>query len=499
MLQHRDQILETVRAGFHHRRILVVGDLMLDRHLWGVVDRISPEAPVPVVRIDHQMHSGGGAANVAANLSSLGCEPVLAGVIGADEDGRLLLEILQSCGVQTSAILSAPNRPTICKMRVLGGRQQMLRLDLEDPTEIGLEFRSRVLAAAEAQIPGSSAVILSDYGKGLLNDFICQSIIRRAHSLGIPVLVDPKGLRYEKYAGCDVISPNRSELAAAVSAGSADLELLLKKGELLRSELGIAAVVVTLSELGIALLEVDGIRRFPAVAREVFDVSGAGDTVIATIAAGIAAGLHLHGATWLANLAAGTVVAKLGTVAVSSEELQATLASDSEAGRVERICSPQTLLKRVAQWRIAGRRIVFTNGCFDLLHVGHLALLQQAKQEGDCLIVALNTDRSVRALRGEGRPIISEDARINLVAALPCVDAVVLFDEETPTNLIRVIRPDVLVKGADYSEEEVVGADEMKTWGGRVALIPLIEGFSTTAILKRAIASAQDLPRQVVQ
>lgn len=240
-------------------------------------------------------------------------------------------------------------------------------------------------------------------------------------------------------------------------------------------------------------------QRRSNLAREVFDVSGTGDTVIATIAAAVAAGLHLVDAVRLANLAAGTVVAKLGTVPVSSEELQAVLAFDIETARTEKICSQEAMLTRAAGWRIAGRRIVFTNGCFDLLHVGHLALLQQARQEGDCLIVALNTDRSVRALRGAGRPIISEEARRNLVAALPCVDAVVLFDEETPTNLIRVIRPDVLVKGADYSEEEVVGANEMKTWGGRVALIPLIEGFGTTAILKRAIASAQNLPQQAIQ
>jgi D-beta-D-heptose 7-phosphate kinase / D-beta-D-heptose 1-phosphate adenosyltransferase len=499
MFQHPNQILDVVRGSFHRRRILVIGDLMLDRYLWGAVERISPEAPVPVVRIEHRTHSGGGAANVAANLNSLGCQTSLAGTIGEDEDGRQLLDIIRSSGIETGAILAVQDRPTTCKTRILGGRQQMLRLDVEDAEGIGSSLGSTFLAAVEAQIPGSSAVILSDYGKGLLSEFVCQTVIRRAHGLGVPVFVDPKGLSYENYSGSDLISPNRSELAAAVSTSAADLELLLKKGQRLRSQLGIGALAVTLSELGIALLEADGVRRFPAVAREVFDVSGAGDTVIATIAAAVAAGLHLHDAVRLANLAAGTVIAKLGTMPVSSEELQAALALDSEASRSEKICSQETLLKRAAQWRIAGRRIVFTNGCFDLLHVGHLALLQQARQEGDCLIVALNTDRSVRALRGAGRPVISEDARVNLVAALPCVDAVVLFDEETPTNLIRVIRPDVLVKGADYSEEEVVGANEMKAWGGRVALIPLIEGFSTTAILKRAIASAQDLPRPAVQ
>lgn len=499
MFQHVDQVVGAVRNRFHRPRILVVGDLMLDRYLWGAVDRISPEAPVPVVLIDHRTHCGGGAANVAANLSSLGCDTILAGIVGVDEDGRQLLEIVRSSGVETGAILSVPNRPTTCKTRILGGRQQMIRLDVEDPAEIDGELSSKFGTMAETQIPGCAAVILSDYGKGLLNESVCQAVIRRARSLGVPVLVDPKGRRYQKYSGCDVICPNRSELAAAVSTDSTDLDLLLHKGELLRSELGVGALAVTLSELGIALLDADGIRRFPALAREVFDVSGAGDTVIATIAASIATGLHLHDAIRLANFAAGTVVAKLGTVPVSLEELEAALASDVEASRVEKVCSREALLKRVAQWRIERRRIVFTNGCFDLLHVGHLALLRQARQEGDCLVVALNTDRSIRALRGAGRPIISEGARVNLVAALPCVDAVVLFDEETPVDLIRATRPDVLVKGADYAEEGVVGAKEMKTWGGRVVLIPLLEGFSTTAILKRAIASAQTPPRQLVQ
>ena len=492
------KVVEAVRKKFCGRHLLVVGDLMLDSYVWGSVERISPEAPVPVVRVDHKTRSAGGAANVALNLNALGCMVTLVGLVGADENGQQLLEIVQSAGVKT-AIVSAPNRTTTCKTRILGGRQQMLRLDIEDLAEIPLELRNRLVAAAEAQIPGSSAVILSDYGKGLLNEAACRAIIRCADSFGIPVLVDPKGLHYEKYSGCHLISPNRAELAAAVSTDGTDLELLLKKGEVLRSQLRVDALVVTLSELGIALVTSGGIQRFPAVAREVFDVSGAGDTVIATIAAGIAAGLDLEDAMGLANLAAGTVVAKLGTVPVSSEELQAVVASANEMSRAERTCTRETLLNRVAQWRATGRRIVFANGCFDLLHVGHLALLQQAKKEGDCLVVALNTDRSVRALRGAGRPIISEEARVNLVAALPGVDAVVLFDEESPLNLILAIRPNVLVKGADYSEEEVIGANEVKTWGGRVALIPLLEGFSTTAILKRAIASAQVSAQQMLQ
>ncbi len=365
----------------------------------------------------------------------------------------------------------------------------MLRVDVEKAGEFSPEQKRLLLSAIEVQISNCSAIILSDYGKGLLGDSFCQAIIRSGHELSIPTFVDPKGLHYEKYSGCDVISPNRMELAVATSTDQGDLELLLQRGERLRSNLGIGHVMVTLGELGITLLDPNGVQRFPALAREVFDVSGAGDTVIATAAAAVASGLALPEAIRLANLAAGIVVGKLGTVSVSKEELLAKLTAEGETNQAEKICSFETLLKRAAQWRVAGQRIVFTNGCFDLLHVGHLALLEQAKREGDCLVVALNSDRSVRLLKGAGRPIISASARAKIVAALPFVDAVVVFDEDTPLSLIRTLRPNVLVKGGDYSEEEVVGANDIKTWGGNVTLIPPVEGFSTTEILKRAIAS----------
>jgi len=502
MFEDFRKLREAVESGFYRHRVLVIGDLMLDRYLWGHVERISPEAPVPVVRVDHKTHASGGAANVAANLTALGCEVSVVGSVGADEEGRQLLELLASSGVETAAVLPTPERPTVSKTRILGGRQQMLRLDVENTGELSSERKQLLLSRIEEQIPGSAAMILSDYAKGLLDDSACQTAIRRARSLSIPVFVDPKGLRYEKYAGCDVLSPNRMELAAATSTDPSDLELLLQKGERLRSNLGVGGLAVTLGELGIALLEPSGRHRFPAVAREVFDVSGAGDTVIATMAAAVAAGLSLHGAIRLANLAAGIVIRKIGTVPISREELLAGLASDGEINHAEKICSREMLLKRAAHWRFCGERIVFTNGCFDLLHVGHLALLEQAKREGDRLVVALNTDRSVRALKGPGRPIVSEASRAKLLAALPCVDAVLLFDEETPLNLIRALRPDVLVKGGNYAEEEVVGAKEMKNWGGKVTLIPPVDGFSTTAILGRVIASldkeapADDLCKQ---
>lgn len=489
MFKNFHRVLETVERGFHGHRVLVVGDLMLDRYLWGAVERISPEAPVPVVRVDHKSCVAGGAGNVASNLSALGCKVALAGVVGTDDDGCQLLELLRSAGVDTAAVLSTADRLTTCKTRILGGQQQMLRLDVEKSGDYSLELLSLLLSGIERSVSECSAIVLSDYGKGLLGDSVCQAIIRRGHELSIPTFVDPKGLHYEKYAGCDVILPNRIELAAVTSTEPGDLELLIRKGEELRSKLGISRLAVTLGELGITLLDRDGINRFPALAREVFDVSGAGDTVIATMSAAVASGVDLHDAVRLANMAAGIVIRKLGTVPISQDELLASLASNGETSQGEKICSKEALLKRVAHWRLAGQRIVFTNGCFDLLHVGHLAILEQAKREGDYLVVALNSDRSVRALKGVNRPVITEDARAKLVAALPYVDAVVLFDEETPLNLIRAIRPNVLVKGGDYTEEKVVGASDMKTWGGKVTLIPVIDGISTTAILKKAFAS----------
>ena len=339
MFKDLQKVVETVERGFYGRRVLVVGDLMLDRYLWGAVERISPEAPVPVVRLDHKTHVAGGAGNVAVNLRGLGCAVSLAGIVGDDEDGRQLLELLQNVSVGTAAILAAPGRPTICKTRILGGRQQMLRVDVEKAGELSSELQGALLERIETQISGCSAIILSDYGKGL---------------------------HYEKYAGCDAISPNRMELVAATSTDHSDLDLLLQKGEQLRNHLGIQSLVVTLGELGITLIESGSVQRFPALAREVFDVSGAGDTVIATTGAAIAAGLPLHEAIRLANVAAGIVVGKLGTVPISKDELIARLASDRETSQGDKICSQESLMKRAAQWRVSGQKIVFTNGCFDL-------------------------------------------------------------------------------------------------------------------------------------
>jgi D-beta-D-heptose 7-phosphate kinase/D-beta-D-heptose 1-phosphate adenosyltransferase len=499
MFRDASKVRQMVQGGFCHGPIMVAGDLMLDRYFWGEVERISPEAPVPVVRIDHTTYAPGGAANVAANLRGLGCSASLIGPVGADEDGQRLIHLLQTAGADTTGVVSTPGRPTICKTRIHGGRQQMLRLDIERAGELAAEVQERLVGSVKAQLPGAWAIILSDYGKGTLSDSVCQRIIEYARERCIPVFIDPKGLDYKKYAGASALCPNRLELATATAVSSVELELLLERGQQLRSDLRIDYLVATLGELGIALLDDSGTHRFPALAREVFDVSGAGDTVIATLGAALAGGLDLHDAIRLANLAAGVVIRKVGTVPISKDELLASIASDEARVQTGKIWTFESLLRRVAEWRVDGRRVVFTNGCFDLFHAGHLSFLEQAKREGDCLVVALNTDRSVRLLKGPGRPIITEDARAKLVAALPYVDAVVLFDEDTPLNLIRALRPNVLVKGGNYVEAEVVGGNEMKHWGGRVAVIPLVDGLSTRAILKRAAASVAEASRPLIQ
>lgn len=499
MIEDPHGIIDAVRNSFERHCVLVVGDLMLDKYVWGRVQRISPEAPVPVVQIDHITNSPGGAANVAMNLRSLGCQVSVAGFLGNDQDGRCLLDRLQSAGVETQAVVPVPGRPTITKTRILGGQQQMLRLDVEQTNHLSPELYDLLLSRI-GELGGASTVVLSDYGKGVLSDAICRAVILRAHEHSIHVFVDPKGFNYEKYAGCHAICPNRTELAAVTATDSANLNELFAKGERLRSELGISHLMVTLGELGIALVDSNGTRSFPARCREVFDVSGAGDTVIATVAAATAAGIELEEAIQIANLAAGLVISKIGTTAVDKDELIVALSpSENEASGQQKICSQEELPQVVARWRLVGRRIVLTNGCFDLLHAGHLTLLEQARREGDCLIVALNSDRSVRAVKGAGRPILSEDARAKLLAALPCVDAVVLFDEKTPLNIIRTVQPDVLAKGANYLEDEVAGSNEIKAWGGKVAIIPLIDESETEAVLKRAAANLHDDSGNFVQ
>jgi D-beta-D-heptose 7-phosphate kinase/D-beta-D-heptose 1-phosphate adenosyltransferase len=483
-----DQLLDAVRHRFAEQRrsALVIGDLMLDRYLIGEVERISPEAPVPVVLLKSQNERAGGAANVAANLALLGIDTVMAGVIGKDAEGTSLSGMLHSLNISSSAVLQSGERPTVTKTRILGGHQQMMRLDQEsrltfsaDETRALLDLIDRALA----QKP--DVVILSDYAKGVLSDTVCRRVIDHAVKLGIPVLVDPKGRDYSKYRGATALTPNKKETAEACGVSASDTTLLLENAAKLRDRLGLQFLAVTRGEDGISLLENEQTMHIPAAARQVFDVSGAGDTVIATLAAGLVHGMDHKQALQLANIAAGIVVGKVGTVPVTREELLTELISQGSFEQADKICELDTLIARIKLWKSQGQRIVFTNGCFDLLHAGHVTYLEAARKTGDKLILGLNTDRSVSALKGPSRPVIQEADRARVLAALEAVDAVILFDEETPLTLINAIRPDVIVKGSDYSEDQVVGGAEVKSWGGKVALIDVVPGRSTSRIIDK--------------
>lgn len=474
--------LEAAFERLPDRRILVVGDLMLDRYLWGDVGRISPEAPVPVVQLRRTMESPGGAGNVVSNLASLGVRVTAGGCVGDDEAGRVLIAGMQRALIDVSGIVRIAGHTTTVKTRVVGDTQQLVRIDEEQilPTGgYGADLRRALEEHLDERL---DAVIVSDYAKGTISLEICTWLIERARELGITLIVDPKGSDYGRYAGATGITPNESELALATGMAVETPEQLAEAANWIRAEIGVDFVLVTSGSRGMTLFGEDVERHFPATVREVFDVSGAGDTAIATLTAMIVAGLPLHPAALIANRAAGIVVAKLGTRPVRLQELldEATV-SDS----AERICSLELALERVRAWRERGDRIVFTNGCFDLLHVGHVASIEQARRAGDRLVIGLNSDRSVRAIKAPPRPLIPQEERARILAALEAVDAVVAFDQDTPLDLIRAIRPDVLVKGADYEEDDVVGAAEVQSWGGEVLLAELLPGSSTSKILQR--------------
>lgn len=466
------------------RRILVVGDVMLDKYVWGEVERISPEAPVPVVRAMNRSEQPGGAGNVAMNLAALGAQVMLAGFTGDDPDGETLRRQLASAGIEAHLVAVA-DFPTVSKLRILGGNQQMLRLDVER-SGMGEDVAAqRLLGAVLPRVPGCDAVVLSDYAKGVLAARVCQEIIRVARDASVPVLVDPKGVDFGKYRGATTISPNAGELAAAVGANRHDVEGLLRGARALVGACGLEYLVVTLGDKGIAVVREEGQTIAPAVARQVFDVSGAGDTVLSVLALCVASAVPIEVAIRVANAAAGVVVSKVGTVPVQKWELLAAV-SDAQPRASGKILNRAELLARIAAWRKAGETVALTNGCFDLLHVGHTYLLQQARREADRLVVALNDDDSVKRVKGAGRPIVKQAQRAQVLAALSAVDAVTIFSEDTPLALIEAMRPDVLVKGGDYTEATVVGAELMPAWGGRVKIVPLIEGFSTSELIARS-------------
>jgi D-beta-D-heptose 7-phosphate kinase/D-beta-D-heptose 1-phosphate adenosyltransferase len=458
-------------------RALVVGDLMLDEYWFGSAARISPEAPVPVVRIREREGRAGGAANVAANLQSLGAAVTLAGITGSDATGDALAATLSSSGVEFHSV-TADAAPTIKKLRVLSRNQQLIRLDTEETFS---QRDAQALAdSAIGRLDGADVVVLSDYGKGSLDSI--DRIIDASKGAGIPVLVDPKGAEFDRYRGASVLTPNLGEFEAVVGPCEDD-EALVHQGRALCARLDLSALVITLGERGMLLLENQGQPVFlDARSREVFDVTGAGDTVIATLAGGIAAGLDIRDAASMANLAAGLVVQKIGVATVSQSEIQLALHAQGQGGRG--VLSREAAVAAATESRRRGERLVMTNGCFDILHTGHVEYLEEAKARGDRLLVAVNDDGSVTRLKGDGRPVNSLYDRMSVLAGLAAVDWVVPFSQDTPEALIRDIRPDVLVKGGDYEASQVAGGQFVLENGGSVEILGYRPGRSTTEILE---------------
>jgi len=458
---------------------------MLDRYTWGDVERISPEAPVPVVRVMHQSDQPGGAGNVAMNIAALGGKASLVGFCGEDAEAYALEHLLRD-GAVDSHLTGVKGHPTTTKLRIVGGKQQMLRLDRETIDGYPDAAFSALKARIDNALQSADAVVLSDYGKGVLTEDVCQFTISKARERRIPVLVDPKQSRFTRYRDATTICPNLGELSIATGISAKDLESVLTAGQKMVKGLGLEFLTATLSEKGIALLREKSRFIAPAVARQVFDVSGAGDTVIATLALALAGGLHMEAAVQLANVTAGIAVSKVGTVPVSADELLISLMPELGLQAAEKVVTIDGLRARAHAWRQAGQQVTFTNGCFDLLHIGHITLLESARREGDRLVVGINSDGSVRRLKGSTRPIVGERERAQILASLSAVDAVVIFDEPTPLRVIEALRPDVIVKGGDYTEDTVVGAKEVRSWGGRVKIVPTVEGFSTSNLIAKA-------------
>ncbi|MDD5585518.1 MAG: D-glycero-beta-D-manno-heptose-7-phosphate kinase [Alphaproteobacteria bacterium] len=482
MYAHLLPLLE--KLGGH--RVLCVGDVMLDRFVYGQVERISPEAPIPVLRSQREVITLGGAGNVVLNIAALGGQVDMIGIVGKDQPGYELEELVSALPQVTSYLLTDNSRPTTLKIRFVAGGQQLLRADHEVSNPLSANMEEQLLMRVRSAFPGSAVVILSDYAKGVLTDRVIAETIKLANKNNRPLLIDPKGRDFSRYRGAFMLTPNRRELADATGlpAGTvAEAEAAARK---LIEEHDLQGILAKLGSDGVCLvMKNQPAQHFRAAAREVYDVSGAGDTVVATMALALAGGLNLAEGAALANMAGSIVVGKIGTAAVTHDELAKELMHDQTRESENKIMGLPEAAQTAERWRKQGLKIGFTNGVFDLLHPGHLSLIRQARTACDRLIIGMNSDTSVKRLKGEGRPVQGESARAAVLASLADVDGVVIFSEDTPLNLIKEIRPDLLVKGADYTLDKVVGADLVKSWGGEIVLANLVEGQSTTATIKR--------------
>jgi D-beta-D-heptose 7-phosphate kinase/D-beta-D-heptose 1-phosphate adenosyltransferase len=478
-----EQDLNAAVHRLNQARVLVVGDVMLDRYAYGAVERISPEAPIPIVSIAREVAMPGGAGNVVRNLTALGASAAFVSVVGDDQAGADLTGLIGGQPGVEPWLLVQGGRLTTVKTRYIANSQQLLRADHESPFPVPAKLAERILRVAGDGMASTGVTVLSDYGKGMFDGGMAPQLIARAKAAGRVVIVDPKGVDYARYSGADIITPNRKELGQATSMPVNTEEALVAAAEALRVRHGFGHVLVTRSEDGMTLVSETGTLHFPAEAREVFDVSGAGDTVVATLAAGLSVGLTLPVAVRLANIAAGVVVGKVGTAVCRADDLISALTP--QGGILRKVMDHSGALEQVERWRQRGWRVGFTNGCFDILHPGHVHLLDEARANCDRLVVAINSDASVRRLKGPTRPVNHEPARAAVLASVAAVDLVTVFDEETPEALIRLLRPDLLVKGADYTVETVVGAELVQSWGGKVLLAQLMPGHSTTATITR--------------
>ncbi len=470
-------------AKFSHCKLLVVGDLMIDEYLWGDVERISAEAPVQVVSITHEEYNLGGSGNVVNNLVTLGAQVSAAGVVGAGADGNLVLEKFKQLGVDTRAVLPDSGRPTTRKTRVIAGHQHVLRIDRETKKDISPPVLKTLVKRSNEIIPQVDVILVSDYGKGVITRSLLKPLIATARKHGKVIIADPKGLDFTKYAGVTIITPNKKEAGLAQGIEIIDESTLLEAGAGILESTGIDKVLITLGKDGMVLMENNKPPyKIKAEARQVYDVSGAGDTVIASLGLGLASGLPLETAVTLANTAAGLVVGKVGTATISQAELTNASTRWYDMSTLKQV-ELDDIGNLANNLKKQGKKIVLTNGCFDLLHAGHIMFFSAAKQRGDVLVVALDDDDSVTNLKGPGRPVIRARERIQIISALDVVDYVVIFSTGELEKLIQTLRPDVLAKGSNYKTEEVYGHEIVEGLGGRVVLIPVNEDISSTRII----------------
>jgi D-beta-D-heptose 7-phosphate kinase / D-beta-D-heptose 1-phosphate adenosyltransferase len=472
-------------------KIVLIGDLMLDRYIYGNAERLSNDAPVPVLHFQKEESRLGGAGRVAADLATLGAKVHMVSICGSDQTGQQICSMLKEYAVNTDGVISTPDRPGIAKVRMVGlaqhrHPQHLIRLDYEDPAPIDAALAERVLATLDAALDGAAALCIEDYNKGLLSPEVCKQVIALARKRNVLVLVDPYELTdYSKYTGATAITPNRREASAATRLPCGDEPTFAPLAEKLLNGLDLEAVVLTLDKDGAFLATRDGERRWlKTKERKVYDVAGAGDMLLSMLTMARCAGGSWVESVALANVASGLEVEKYGSVPVTAAEIKLELLTEQHEHLGKQRTVDQ-LLPELQRHRAAGRRIVFTNGCFDLIHLGHVKYFQFARAQGDLLVVGVNTDHSINRLKGPKRPIVNQHDRLEVLEELESIDYLVLFDEQTPINLIEAIKPDVLVKGADYKKEQVVGWDVVEAAGGRVALAPLIDGRSTTALIDK--------------